>query len=86
MAHIWEWKIGAATTREGGLAQTDGVNVLTLRALMAQPQTAPPQLLARWRWKAALWNQRDHDEWFKAMNDGREAFFVVNPKAQDADF
>lgn len=85
-AHIWEWKLGAAATREGGIARTDGVNILALRALMAQPQTAPPQLLARWRWKNALWNKRDHEEWFKAMNEGREAFFVVNPKARNVDF
>lgn len=86
-ARIWEWKLNAALTREGGLAQTDGVSVLALRALNAQPKTQiPPQLLTRWRWKSAIWNKKDRNSWNTAMPEAREAFFDVNPQARDLEW
>lgn len=83
-ARIWEWKIDAALGREGGAALVDGVRMLALRALMAQPPNqVPPRLLERWRWKSAIWNKEDRNSWNRAMSEGREAFFVLNPKARD---
>ena len=86
-ARAWEWKIDAATTRDGGVPLTDGLRTLALRALMAQPKnTMPPQLLERWRWKSAHWNKRDRTFWNKAMAEGREAFFELNPHVRNVEW
>lgn len=86
-ARIWEWKLDAALGREGGAAASDGLRVLALRALMDVPAgQMPPQLLERWRWKNQIWTDKDRQKWSKAMADGRESWFEMNPHVRNVEF
>ena len=86
-ARIWEWKLDAALGRAGGVAASDGLRVLALRALMDVPAgQMPPQLLERWRWKNQIWTEKDRQKWDVAMAQGRESWMQMNPHVRNIKF
>jgi hypothetical protein len=82
-ARVWEWKLDAALGRKSSVESTAVLRTLALRALMNTPQNqVPPQLLERWRWQSQWWVGQDREAWRAAMEQGREAFFELNPNAR----
>ena len=52
----------------------------------ASTANAPPALLANWRWRLALWQIADRDEFQATMQKAHAALLVQNPelkKGQD---
>lgn len=85
-ARLWEFWLDGTYGVDGGALRSQKLRLLILRALNDPKSGATPELLARWRWKARVWNDADRKSWRDAMKEGHEALLTKNPHLRGVEF